>query len=117
MYGKLRRSDFLPVREEQADEHLERGYDALNSSDSEYDGQHYHDQSGLGAPPESSDGDSEYEGYDELEYGGQGSLNDEIIANAEDMGCIAADWQDVPDEGARRNARPKRRGSLVASRG
>ena len=36
--GKLRRSDFLPVGEEQVDEQLERGYYSLNSSDSEYDG-------------------------------------------------------------------------------
>ena len=38
LYGKLRRSDFLPVGEDRKDEQLERGYYSLNSSDSEYDG-------------------------------------------------------------------------------
>ena len=36
--GKLRRSDFLPVGEEQDNEQLERAYHPLNSSDSEHDG-------------------------------------------------------------------------------
>ena len=95
LYGKLRRSDFLPVGEEQSDEHLERGYESLNSSDSEYDGQHYHDQSGFGAPPDASDCGSEYEGYDDLEYGGQGSLNDEIVKNLEEGVCNVALFRGV----------------------
>ena len=36
--GKLRRSDFLPVGEEQDNEKLERAYHPLNSSGSEHDG-------------------------------------------------------------------------------
>ena len=35
LYGKLRRSDFLPVGEEKEDEVLERGYESLDSSDDE----------------------------------------------------------------------------------
>ena len=38
LYGKLRRSDFLPVGEDKESEQLDRGYYSLNSSDSEYDG-------------------------------------------------------------------------------
>ena len=37
MYGKLRRTDFLPVGEEREDEVLERGWDSVTSSeDSEH---------------------------------------------------------------------------------
>ena len=42
-------------------------------------GQHYHDQSGFGAPPDASDCGSEHEDYEDLEYNGQGGLNDEIL--------------------------------------
>ena len=38
LYDKLRQSDFLPVGADKEDEHWERGYDSLNSSDSEYEG-------------------------------------------------------------------------------
>lgn len=41
LYGKLRRSDFLPVGSEREDEVLERGYYSLDSSDSEFDGREY----------------------------------------------------------------------------
>ena len=101
LYGKLRSSDFLPVGEEKDDEHLERGYDSLNSSDSEYNGEHYYDQLRMG--PDGSDSDSEYEGDDGLEYRGQGSLNDLIEREMEDEvydaanAYIAADYPDVPD--------------------
>ena len=33
MYGRLRRTDFLPVGEEKEDEVLERGYDSEDSGD------------------------------------------------------------------------------------
>ena len=35
LYGKLRRTDFLPVGEEKEDEVLERGWESLSSSDEE----------------------------------------------------------------------------------
>ena len=35
MYGKLRRTDFLPVGEEKEDEVLERSWDSTNTSDDE----------------------------------------------------------------------------------
>ena len=38
LYGKLRRSDFLPVGEQKMDEILERGYHSVSSSDSEGSG-------------------------------------------------------------------------------
>ena len=58
LHGVLRQSDFLPVCADKEDEHWERGYDSLNSSDSEYEGhRHVH-----GArDPDDSDSESEYE--------------------------------------------------------
>ena len=41
LYGKLRRTDFLPVGEEQEDEVLERGYSSVSSGDSEGAGPEY----------------------------------------------------------------------------
>ena len=41
LYGKLRRSDFLPVGEEKEDEVLERGYESLDSEDDEGCGLEY----------------------------------------------------------------------------
>ena len=38
LHGVLRQSDFLPVGPDKEDEHWQRGYDSLNSSDSEYEG-------------------------------------------------------------------------------
>ena len=38
LYGILRQSDFLPVGADKEGEHWERGYDSLNDSDSEYEG-------------------------------------------------------------------------------
>ena len=38
MYGKLRRTDFLPVGEEQEDEVLERGYLSVSSDDEDGQG-------------------------------------------------------------------------------
>ena len=38
LHGVLRQSDFLPVGADMDSEHWERGYDSLNSSDSEYEG-------------------------------------------------------------------------------
>ena len=38
LYGKLRRTDFLPVGEEKEDEVLERGWDSTNTSDDEEKG-------------------------------------------------------------------------------
>ena len=59
MYGTLRQSDFLPVGEDQEWEHWQRGYDSLNSSDSEYEGDR-------GNVFVDSDAESE---YDEEEFG------------------------------------------------
>ena len=41
LYGKLRRSDFLPVGEPKEDEVLERGYHSKDSSDSDGSGLEY----------------------------------------------------------------------------
>ena len=41
VFGKLRRSDFLPAGPEQAGEILERGYDSVSSSDDEGKGLEY----------------------------------------------------------------------------
>ena len=38
MYGVLRQADFLPVGADKEEEHWERGYESLNSSESEYEG-------------------------------------------------------------------------------
>ena len=53
LYGKLRRTDFLPVGEEQEDEVLERGYSSVSSGDSE--------GAGLEYAFSEEDADSEYE--------------------------------------------------------
>ena len=42
LYGKLRRTDFLPVGVEQEDEVLERGYESAESDASDYSGGHEH---------------------------------------------------------------------------
>ena len=41
LFGKMRRSDFLPVGEEKEDEVLERGYESLESEDDEGCGLEY----------------------------------------------------------------------------
>ena len=41
LYGKLRRSDFLPVGQELDEEVLERGYDSVSTADSEGGGLEY----------------------------------------------------------------------------
>ena len=104
LYGKLRRTDFLPVGEEKEDEVLERGWESLPSSDEERGiAQIYGD--------EDSDGD---EGSDEEVYLGGASDDeeaerDEYLANLSDDGdedayldeqpsgpcqsIIAADWE------------------------
>ena len=60
LYGVLRQSDFLPVGADKEEEHWERGYDSLNSSDSEYEG-HRHDGT---FKEDGSDFEEEYD-YDE----------------------------------------------------
>ena len=60
LYGVLRQSDFLPVGPDKDDEHWERGYDSLNSSDSEYEG---HRNVGNWSEQE-TDSESEYECVD-----------------------------------------------------
>ena len=104
LYGKLRRTDFLPVGEEKEDEVLERGWESLPSSDEERGiAQIYGD--------EDSDGD---EGSDEEVYLGGASDDeeaerDEYLATLSDDGdedayldeqpsgpcqsIIAADWE------------------------
>ena len=61
LYGILRQSDFLPVGADRDDEHWERGYDSLNSSDSEYEG-HRHVPGAFNSSD--SDSESEYECFD-----------------------------------------------------
>ena len=68
LYGKLRRSDFLPVGEEGEDEDVERGYDSKNSSDSEYNGERDYEK--LRMQPQDGDSGSEYDSDDEREYRG-----------------------------------------------
>ena len=57
LYGKLRRTDFLPVGEEKEEEELKRGYSSLSSDDSDGAGLEY-------AFPEDTDSD---EACDEAE--------------------------------------------------
>ena len=64
LYGKLRRSDFLPVGEQKEGEIVERGYESLESDDDE----------GMG-----------------LEYTCQGNAFDDIEED-EDAGMIDADF-------------------------
>ena len=52
LYGKLRRTDFLPVRQEKQQEDLERGYSSLSSDDSDGAGLEY-------AFPKENDSDDE----------------------------------------------------------
>ena len=55
LYGKLRRTDFLPVGEDKEDEVLERGYSSVSSQGSDGAGLEY------AFPEEDSDSDQEYE--------------------------------------------------------
>ena len=57
MYGKLRRSDFLPVGPELKSEHTERGYQSLDSDDEDGCGLEY-------AFPEGADSDANSEQQD-----------------------------------------------------
>ena len=52
VYGKLRRTDFLPVGEEREDEVLERGWDSVTSSEDSEHGQQYVGGSALAAEAE-----------------------------------------------------------------
>ena len=67
LYGKLRRSDFLPVGEDKVSEQLERGYYSLNSSDSEYDGAEHYGHGMFGE--NDSSGESEYDADGMAEIG------------------------------------------------
>ena len=101
MYGKLRRSDFLPVGEEKEDEDVERGYESMNSSDSEYNGERDYEQ--LRMQPQDGDSGSEYDSDDEREYRGQCSFHDEIEKGVEEgeydveNAHNAADWPDLQE--------------------
>ena len=59
LYGVLRQSDFLHVGPDRDDEHWERGYDSLDSSDSEYE-----DEGEVGGMfiDEDEDAETEYDG-------------------------------------------------------
>ena len=59
LYGVLRQSDFMPVGADKEEEHWERGYDSLNSSDSEFEG-HRH----MGGEFEEDDFEGEYDKED-----------------------------------------------------
>ena len=63
LYGILRQSDFLPVGADKEDEHWERGYDSLNDSDSEYEGNRH-----MGFEDGDPDDEEEYgaKSYNEL---------------------------------------------------
>ena len=54
LFGKLRRTDFLPVGDEQEDEVLVRGYSSVSSGDSEGAGLEY------AFPEEDEESDMEY---------------------------------------------------------
>ena len=77
---------------------MERGYDSLNSSDSEYYGEQHYGQRGLAYP---DDSDEEYDSDDEMEYRGQGSMNEQIEKDLEagvysaGSGYNAADYPDA----------------------
>ena len=58
LYGKLRRSDFLPVGEDLDEEVLERGYDSLTSADSDGAGLEYAFEGASDAESEVSFGDA-----------------------------------------------------------
>ena len=74
MYGKPRRTDFLPVGEEREDEVLERGWDSVTSSSDSEHGLQYVGKSALAASEEEgtvssaagSDCDIEYRGMNPL---------------------------------------------------
>ena len=55
MHGKLRRSDFLPVGEEQEDEVLQRGYYSVPSDDEEGRGIEYAFGEQVSEPEDASD--------------------------------------------------------------
>ena len=55
VYGKLRRSDFLPVGEELEEEVLVRGYDSVSSADSEGCGLEYQFSEGSGSETDALD--------------------------------------------------------------
>ena len=87
LFGVLRQSDFLPVGADKDSEHWERGYDSLNSSDSEYEG-HRHVHGAF----DSGDSDSESE-YECVDLGGN-ALNtfDPSIVPAGYSAALDADW-------------------------
>ena len=57
LYGRIRRTDFLPVGEEREGEATERGYESLSSDDSEGCGMEY----AIGSDAEMSDGEEPWE--------------------------------------------------------
>ena len=63
LYGKLRRSDFLPVGPELEEEQLERGYESLSSDDEDgggleyaFDGAQFPESDEEGLDPDADDG-------------------------------------------------------------
>ena len=77
VYGKLRRTDFLPVGDEREDEVLERGWDSVTSSEDSEHGQQYVGKSalsgveedGMDSAAEVSDTGSEHIGINTLAEG------------------------------------------------
>ena len=55
LYGKLRRSDFLPVGPDLETEHLERGYESISSADSDGAGLEYAFSEGSGEESDTQD--------------------------------------------------------------
>ena len=55
LYGKLRRSDFLPVGPDLESEHLERGYESMSSADSDGAGLEYAFSEGSGEESDTQD--------------------------------------------------------------
>ena len=96
IYGKLRRSDFLPVGEEREDEVLERGYDSESSGDECARGMQY---VGIGsADPFNAEGMGDGDN-DELpvdvteEY-----VDTERVASCDEVGVAVADCAALPSD-------------------
>ena len=83
LYGKLRRTDFLPVGEEREDEVLERGWDSVTSSSDSEHGLQYIGRSALAGTEDESNVSSSSEKESDVSstarYGGMSPLAGNIL--------------------------------------